>query len=109
MPHKFDNMPISNPKHDNRVKLTEEDKENICKEYATGTISQRELAKKYGVSRRLIQFTLSPEKLDRAKKAFSERQKDGRYYDKEKHKDYMKKHRQHKRELYDSGLLKGEE
>lgn len=105
MPNKLDKVPINNQKLDKRVKLTDEDKENIVKEYATGLISQRGLAEKYGVSRRLIQFTLSPEKQEIAKQQFAERQKDGRYYDKDKHKVYMKKHREHKKDLDEKGLL----
>ncbi|MCY7911227.1 hypothetical protein MOB65_20435 [Bacillus inaquosorum] len=106
MPHKSEKMAISNQKHDKRVKLTDDDKEKIRKEYATGLVSQRGLAKKYGVSRRAIQFALDPEKLERAKKQFAERQKEGRYYNKDKHKEYMRKHREHKKELYNKGLLK---
>lgn len=105
MPYKFEKTPINNPKHDKRVKLTDEDKENIRKEYASGLISHRGLAEKYKVSRRLIQFILNPDKLEIAKKQFTERQKDGRYYDKEKHKEYMKNHRKHKKDLNNKGLL----
>lgn len=105
MPYKFDNIPIDNPKHDKRVKLTIEDKESIVKEYARGGISQNGLAKKYGVSKRLIQFVLNPEKEKIAKQQFSIRQSDGRYYDKNKHNESMKKHRAHKKDLYGKGLL----
>lgn len=84
MPYKFDGVPINNPKHDRRVKLTEEDKENIREEYAAGGISQQALADKYDVSKRLIHFAIHPEKVKIAKKQFAERQKDGRYYDKKK-------------------------
>jgi hypothetical protein len=105
MPFKFDKIPINNPKHDKRVKLTDEDRENIREDYKTGTISQRGLAKKYGVSRRLIQFILNPEKQEKAREQFLERQKDGRYYDREKHNEHMKKYREHKKELFNQGLL----
>lgn len=109
MPYKFDNLPINNPKYDRRVKLTDEDKKNIREEYAKGTISQRGLAKKYNVSRRLIQFVLNPEKEDIAKKQFAERRKDGRYYNKEKHRNYMKNHRNYKKKLYKEGVLEDEQ
>lgn len=109
MPRKSDATPINNPKLDKRVKLTVEDKENIVKDYATGMFSQRGLAEKYGVSRRSIQFVLSPEKKERAKAQFAERQKDGRYYDKDKHREYTKIHRDHKKELYKQGLIGEEE
>lgn len=105
MPYKFEKVPINNPKHDKRFKLTDEDRANIREEYATGMTSQRNLAQKYGVSRRLIQFILNPEKQKVAKQQFAARQKEGRYYDKEKHKVYVQKHRKHKKDLYNKGLL----
>lgn len=109
MPYKFEKIPINNPANDKRVKLTDEDKANIKAEYESGSISIHGLAKKYKVSKRLIQFTLFPERKEKAKQLFLERQKDGRYYDKEKHKEYMKNHREHKKELYQKGLLKEDE
>lgn len=105
MPYKFEKIPINNPKNDKRVKLTDENRENIREEYSSGLISQRGLAEKYGVSRRLIQFTLNPEKQEIAKKQFAERQKDGRYYDKDKHTVSVRTHRNHKKDLYNKGLL----
>jgi hypothetical protein len=108
MPHKFDNIPINNPEHDKRVKLTDDDREGIREDYSTGMFSQRDLAAKYGVSKRLIQFVLNPEKAEIAKQQFQERQKDGRYYDREKHNEYMKSHRDHKKELWEQGLLEEE-
>lgn len=105
MPYKFEKTPINNPKNDKRVRLTNEDRESIKEEYSLGFVSQNDLAKKYGVSKRLIQFILNPEKQEIAKKQFAERQKDGRYYSKEKHREYMKNHRSHKKELYHKGLL----
>lgn len=106
MPYKFESMPINNPKHDRRVKLTDEDRVKIVEEYKTELISQRKLAEKYRVSRRLISFIINPEKYEQSKKQFAERQKDGRYYDREKHREYMRRHRQHKKKLYQEGLLK---
>lgn len=108
MPRKSDSLPINNPEHDRRVKLTDDDRECIREEYATGMFSQRDLAAKYGVSRRLITFILDPDKAERAKQQYLERRKDGRYYDKEKHNEYMKTHRDHKKELWNQGLLEEE-
>lgn len=105
MPSKIDKIPIDNQKHDKRVKLSDGDREGIREEYACGNISQNGLAKKYGVSKRLIQFVLNPDKQEIARKQFLERQKDGRYYNKDKHREYMKEHRGHKKELYIKGLL----
>lgn len=105
MPSKFEKIPINNKEHDKRVKLTDEDRKNIREEYAGGGISQNGLAKKYGVSKRLIQFIINPEKAAIAKQQYAERRKDGRYYDKDKHKEHMKKHRDYKKELHEKGLL----
>lgn len=105
MPYKFEKTPINNPKLDKRVKLTDDDREKIKKEYESGSISITSLAKKFKVSKRLVQFILFPERQELAKKNFSERQKDGRYYDREKHKEYVKKHRDYKKDLNNKGLL----
>lgn len=106
MPRKSDNIPINNPTLDKRVKLTEEQRRNIKTEYEAGNISYNELAKKYGVSKRLITFIVKPERQKIAKQQYAERRKDGRYYDKEKHKEYTKRHRDRKKKLYEKGLLK---
>jgi len=106
MPYKFEKTPINNQKYDKRVKLTDEQREKIRNDYDTGEISIRGLERKYGVSRRLIQFILFPERLEKAKRDFAQRQREGRYYDKDKHKEYMKKHREHKKDLVKKGFLK---
>ncbi len=106
MPSKLDKIPINNPKLDKRVKLTDADRENVKQDYETGSISITSLAKKYGVSKRLIQFILFPERQEKAKKDFAERQKDGRYYDKKKHSEQVQAHREHKKNLWNKGLLK---
>ena len=99
MPYKFEYTKKLIPKYkDKRVKLTDNDKEEIKKNY--GKISQRKLAKMYGVSRRLIIFIGCPEKY---KKNLQDRKNRGgskQYYDKDKQKEYMKKHRKHKYKLY---------
>ncbi len=105
MPRKSDSLPINNPKLDKRVKLTDQQREMIKEEYETGLISQRKLAIKYGVSRRLISFILDPEKAEKVKQQFLERRKDGRYYDREKHNKHVKEHRDYKKDLYNKGLL----
>jgi hypothetical protein len=105
MPRKTDSMPIRNPEHDKRVKLTDADRESIRKDFEEEGISIRGLERKYKVSRRLIQFILYPERQEKAKKQYAERRKDGRYYDKEKHRASVKKHRDHKKALNEQGLL----
>lgn len=95
--------------YDRRVKLTDEQREDIRAEYATGTTSTRILAAKYKVSRRTIQYTIYPERYKRAKEQFKERRKDGRYKPKkEEWAATAREHRHYKQELYKQGLLKGE-
>lgn len=82
---------------DRRRKLTDEQREEIKKLY--GKISQRKLARMFGVSRRLIIFIGCPEKYkknleDRANKGGSKI-----YYDCKKHTTAMRKHRKHKHDL----------
>ena len=108
LPSKIEKIAINNPSNDKRVKLTSEDKESIRREYAVGDTSYNKLALKYGVSKRLIYFVVNPDKQKIAKEQFSERQKDGRYYSKEKHRKYMQDHRLHKKQLYESGMLGSE-
>ena len=99
MPYKFDTDKLCVGKeNDKRIKLNVEQKEDIVKEYATGLFSQRQLAAKYSVSRRLIVFVLYP---DRMKKHDSKK-----YYSKEKQREYIKVHRHYKKELNEKGLLK---
>jgi len=102
MPYKFGTEKKKIPKLlDKRVKLTEEDKLKIKELY--GKISQRKLAKMFGVSRRLIVFIGDEEKYKRHKEYMKNRWK--LYYSKEKHRKYMKNHRKYKYELYKKDFL----
>jgi len=85
---------------DKRVKLTDDDRAEIRRlSQAPHSYSQRELARAFGVSRRLVTFVLFPERLAPARALFKERRKDGRYYDKEKHTQAQRNHRAHLREV----------
>jgi transposase len=92
------------PADDRRRKLTDAQRIEIHMEHAQGA-SQRALALRFGVSRRLISFILDPEKEAAAKAAYIERRKDGRYYDPEKHTAQVRAHRRHKHQLYEEGKL----
>jgi len=108
MPYKFETDKLKIPKkYDRRIKLSEEQRKEIKKHY--GKISQRKLAKAFEVSRRLIQLIGEPEKAKRQKELFKIRQSDGRYYNKEKERKYMLKHRQYKKKLYEENKLTKEE
>ncbi len=102
MPFKSEAIEIHHTKHDRRIKLTDEDKERI----KTLGLSQRALARMFGVSRRTIQFILHPEKLEENKRARKERGGWKQYYNKEKNTEYMREHRQYKQKLYLKGEIK---
>ena len=50
-------------------------------------------------------FIVNPDKYEVAKNQFSERQKDGRYYDREKHNKAVREHRDYKKELFSKGEI----
>ena len=105
MPFKSGKILIEKTSFDRRVKLTDEDKELIRKISKEENLSQRELARKFNVSRRLIQYVLDPEKLTENKRIREERGGSKQYYDKEKHREYMKDHRRYKQDLYIKGEI----
>lgn len=106
MSYKFETEHLKMSDADNKTKkLTADDKEEILKLYKTGGFSQRELAKMFNVHRRTIQFVLDPESLKRNNEQRKERGKDGRYYDKEKQRLYMREYRRRKKMLYNEGKL----
>lgn len=108
MPYKAEKAGKIKPEDDRRVKLTEEQRDEIRELYVSPDYSLRRLAGMFGVSRRLIQFIVDPEKEKRNKEAFAERQKDGRYYDKDRHTKSIREHRHHKHDLYQAGKLEEE-
>lgn len=87
MPTQLDKMRV---KTDKRVKLTAKDKEEIVRLRDEGW-SWNKLAERFGVSKRLIDFTLHPEKLEENKRLRRERLLTDRqrYYDREKHNKNM--------------------
>lgn len=105
MPRKSDIIPIKNEKLDRRVKLSKEDKAFIKELYKTGNHSYNGLARKFGVSKRTIQFIVNPDKLIENVKCRKERGGSTQYYDKEKQKSYMKKHRDYKKQLFNNNLI----
>lgn len=117
MPALVDRMTIkkhgTDKKLDRRIKLTDQDREDIRGQYFNTHESERptmtSLAAKYNVDRRLIQFVLFPEREARHKEQASLRQKDGRYYNREKGRKKMKDYRNYKRSLIETGKLNEEE
>jgi len=105
MPYNSEKIIIAGTKYDKRIKLSDEDRKEIVSLYKLPEWSQRKLAKKFGVSRRLIQFILDPEKHQRNLERRKETGGSKQYYDKDKWREEMKKHRKYKQELHLKGLI----
>lgn len=92
-------------KYDRRIKMTEDDiAEAIALRKENPEVwSYNKLARRYGVSKRLIIFRTKPETLHKVLEARKER---GGYTTPTKRQTaYMRKHRQYKRELIKEGKL----
>lgn len=63
----LDRLRVQGTPHDKRVKYTPEDKENIKRLYFVDHQGIREITRLMGCSRRLVQFTLFPERLQQAR------------------------------------------
>jgi hypothetical protein len=99
MPYKFDTEKKKiERRFDRRIKLTDIERDEIKKLY--GRFSQRELARRFNVSRRLVIFIGCPEKYEHSKELYKERRKDGRYYKKSRHTKAVKRLREHKKILF---------
>ena len=85
-------------KRDRRIKVTDEEKEIIIKLHRQG-LSSREIARQYQdrCSRRLIQFIIYPE---RAKRQVELRRIRGEITTKAKRALYMRRYRQHLKDIY---------
>jgi len=113
MPSNIDNIRITkdgnDERLDRRVKLTKEQKQTIRKQYfamhESERPSQQTLADQHGVSRRLIQYILYPERELRQRDLTKKRNPHQRYYDREKRRAYMQNHRDYKRSLVKTGKL----
>lgn len=104
MPYKFQTTKKKiGKKNDRRRKLTDAQRTEIKDLY--GKISQRKLARMFGVSRRLIIFIGCPDKYTANIKARLKRGGSKIYYDKDDNTKYMKKHRHYKKALFDKGLM----
>lgn len=90
--------PLQGTPHDKRRKLTEADKEDIKLWHRQGA-SIHSITKAMGVSRRLIQFVLFPERHALNLVHRAERGGSKVYYAKKKNTLSMRKHRAHKREV----------
>lgn len=97
MPYSFETYNVKLPEgFDRRIKLTGKDKQNIVDLYEIEHCAIREITRIYGVSRRLIQFTLFPERLEHSKELREKRGGWKQYYDKDKNTKAIKEHRHYK-------------
>lgn len=84
--------------HDARRKVTEDKRIEIVKLHEEG-MSQRGIERETGVSRRQIGFILNPESYEQYKENHRKTQHWKTYYDKDKRREYMRKHRARLREI----------
>lgn len=103
MPYKSEKLKLP-PNKDRRRKLTDEQKEEIRKIYATGTCGTRPLAKQFGVSRSLIQVIVNPAIAEKKRQRMKEHWRDYRP-SKEEWNKIKREHRHYKQELYLQGEL----
>ena len=106
MPYKSEKIKL--PKElDRRVKLTDEQREEIKELYSTGCYSLNGLAKQFGVSKKTILLIVNEESAERARQYRKEHWKEFQYT-KEKHREAIKKTRRYKQSLMLEGKLKDE-
>lgn len=106
MPYKSEKIKIEFTEKDKRIKLTDEQREKIKTEYSTGIPSQRDLAKKYNVSRKTIYNILHPDKYKEQLEEYKINEHSKQYYQKEKQREYIKKYRRKKQEMFLKGEIK---
>lgn len=99
MPYKTESIKIDCPFLDKRTKLLPCQKERVIFLRDTDNLSQRQLSKLFGVSRRLITFILDPNKKVEDLKRREERGGTKIYYNKEQNNTYMKNHRSRKYQI----------
>jgi len=103
MPYKSEKKGILIPRDMKKnVKIPIGEHENVRLHYLQSK-SQRATAKHFGVSRSLIRFICFPDKLKKHKENQKQLQKEGRYYDKEKHTVHVKEYRKRKNDLFKKG------
>ena len=104
MPYKCEKIKLKR-EQDKRVKLSLEQIEEIKQKYIPYVYSLNRLAREYEVSKKTILLIVnenSKEVADNYKKNINP---SSNYYDKDKHREYIKKHRRYKKELFDKGEL----
>lgn len=106
MPFKSEKIVICGSMYDRRQKLTPEQRAEIYHRYATTEVSQRQLAREYGVSRRLITFIVDPDKMEENRMRLKMRKLQGLYKtDKAKWAATIREHRRYKQQLFVTGKI----
>ena len=106
MPYKSEKIKIAGTSHDRRRKLTEDQKEYIRWLREEEQLSYNQLARQFGVSKRLIIFICKPEIMEKAMERFKQYRKEGRYKPtKEEWAETMKEHRHYKEKLHKDGKI----
>ena len=108
MPRKSDSIPINNKTLDKRVKVSDDTKELIQWLHEEEKVSMRKLAIQFSVDRKTIANIIYPERYQKQLQENKKNKVHLKYYDKEKHREYMKEHRDHKKELYNQKLIGNE-
>lgn len=102
--HISERIPLSE-KQDRRRKLLSEQKKEIVQLYATGLYSLNQLAKKFGVSKKLILITVNPKSAEKDRQRMKEHWRDYQQKGAE-WAAVQREHRAYKRRLYENGELK---
>jgi hypothetical protein len=95
MPFKTDKLSLDDPFLRRNTKLLPCQRERIVALHNSGA-SIHSLSRMFKVSRRLIQFVIYPERMDKVKEHHKDRGGSSVYYKKEKHTDAIREHRQYK-------------
>lgn len=107
MPYKSEKITISGTQYDRRQKLTPEQRAEIYHRYHTEDVSQRQLAREYGVSRRLITYIIEPDRMEKVRERLRRCKAKGMYKpDKKKWAATVREHRHYKQELFKRGKIK---
>lgn len=107
MPYKSERISICGSTYDRRQKVTPEQRAEIYHRYTTEPISQRQLAREYGVSRRLISMIVNPDECNKIRAALKQRKALGLYKpDKKRWAATIREHRRYKQQLFLNGNIK---
>lgn len=105
MPYKSEKIIIAHTQFDRRIKLSIEDKEEICRLHKEENVGIRELTRRYKVSHRSIQFIIYPERQAENILRRNERGGSKQYYKKEKGTKAIAKTRNYKQKLFIAGKV----